>query len=258
MGQNAGMDDRPARESDEWLLTHTARRTWWHFREGWDAVDARHRARWITTMTAGLVILLLLTIALVFVARALERRGALGWEAAFVETFAQRAPFSFGAAIWIESPGNGVVLWPVVIVASAIAAWRRRAILALTLALGFVLLDVAVLTGWMLWERPRPELVADGAASSGGSFNAFPSGHVSQTIVIYGLLVALWLRQTHIRAEKWFGWLIVAVLALAVAAGRLRLGAHWPTDLIAGAILGTFWLGVLLRAAKLEDVGPPA
>lgn len=249
------MDERATRQPGEWLLVHVVRRTWWHVDEGWERVDRRHRRRWIATMLAGFAALLVLTMVLTLAARALDRAGALAWEPTFVKAFERRAPFSFGWAIWIESPGNGVVLWPLVFMAAGIAAWQRRTLLALTIACGFVLLDAAVLLGWKLWERPRPAIIAEGVASAGESFSAFPSGHVSQTVVVYGLLVALWLHRTDVRAERVFGALVVALLTIAVASGRLRLGAHWPTDVVAGAVIGTFWLLVLLRAVAEERRG---
>ena len=249
------LDERATRQPREWQLVHVLRRTWWHIDEGWQGVDRARRRRWLLTIVIGFAVLLLATIALVWIGRSLERAGALAWETPFLEAFEKRAPFSFGWAIWIESPGNGVVLWPLVLVATAIAAWRRHTLLALTFLSGFILLDGAVLLGWRLWERARPTLIADGLASSGESFSAFPSGHVSQTIVVYGLLVALWLRTTHIRAEKIFGWLVVTLLASAVALARVRLGAHWPSDIIAGALLGSLWLIVLVRALRHAEPG---
>lgn len=242
------MDERATRQPGEWLVVHALRRTWWHIDEGWSGVDAAARRHWLSTLTAGFVVLLAVTVLLVLMTRDMERRGLLSWEADFVRAFERKAPFSFGWAIWIESPGNGVVLWPLVLAAAGMAAWQRRTLLAITIAGGFVLLDAAVLTGWQLWKRARPDIVAGGIASSGESFSAFPSGHVSQTVVVYGLLVALWLRRTETRGEKALGWSLVVLLTLTVAAGRLRLGAHWPTDIVAGAILGTLWLVVLLRA----------
>lgn len=247
------MDERATRQPNEWQAVHVLRRTWWHIEEGWESVDARHRRRWLLTIVIGFAALLLATVILVIGTRALERAGALAWEPAFVKAFERNAPFSFGWAIWIESPANGVVLWPVVLAAAGVAAWRRRTLVALTIAAGFLLLDGAVILGWRLWERARPDLIAGGVASSGESFSAFPSGHVSQCIVVYGILVHLWLRTTNLRGEKIFGWSVVALLTLAVAAARLRLGAHWPTDILAGAILGAFWLFVLMRA--LYSVG---
>ena len=249
------MDERATRQPGEWQLVHVLRRTWWHIDEGWRNVDARHRRRWLATMVGGFAALLILTTALVLGARSLDRAGVFAWEPSFVKAFERRAPFSFGWAIWIESPGNGVVLWPLVFVAAGIAAWQRRTLVALTIVAGFVLLDAAVLLGWELWERARPDLIEEGVASAGESFSAFPSGHVSQTVVVYGLLVALWLQRTRIRGERIFGWFVVVLLTAAVGASRLRLGAHWPTDIVAGALIGTFWLLVLLRALREERRG---
>jgi membrane-associated phospholipid phosphatase len=249
------MDERATRQPDEWLLMHGLRRTWWHIAEGWSDVARADRRRWLVALAGGLAILMLALVALVVTTRALERAGWLRWERGFIEQFEHRAPVSFGWAMWIESPGNGVVLWPLVLIAAGVAAWRRRTLLAITIFAGFVLLDVAVLTGWQMWKRERPDLVAGGVASSGESFSAFPSGHVSQTIVVYGLLAALWLRRSGIRGEAIFGWSLVAALTLVVAMARLRLGAHWPTDVAAGAILGVVWLVALLRALRYERHG---
>lgn len=248
-------DERATRQEGEWLLVHVLRRTWWHVDEGWSRVEPQSRRRWMATLAAGFGGLLMLTAALVFVTRALEDAGVLQWEPAFVTAFEKDAPFSFSWAIWVESPGNGVVLWPLVFLSAGIAAWRRRTLLALTILCGFVLLDAAVLLGWKMWARARPDLVAGGVASASESFSAFPSGHVSQTVVVYGLLVALWLRRTNIRAERVFGCLVLALITCAVAAGRLRLGAHWPTDILGGAIIGGCWLAVLLRALRHGEKG---
>ena len=45
-------------------------------------------------------------------------------------------------------------------------------------------------------------------------------------------------------------------IAAVVTAGRLRLGAHWPTDMIAGAVIGLFWLAWNILA--IERGGRPA
>ncbi|HEX6159158.1 MAG TPA: phosphatase PAP2 family protein, partial [Thermoanaerobaculia bacterium] len=174
----------------------------------------------------------------VFLARAMD----LSWERGFLTRFARSVPVPHSWAIWLESPGNGIVLWPVVLTAGGIAAWRRRPLAALTMLVGFVLLDAAVLLGWNVWERPRP--------AGGHSFSAFPSGHVSQTLVAYGLLIELWLQQTRIRGERLLGWTLLALLTLMVAVGRTALGAHWPSDIAAGSILGLFWLMILIRSLR--------
>lgn len=233
----ATMDERATRQSNEWYLVHAFRRTLWHIDEGWDEIDAGDRRAWMRMIAIGFVALVALTLALVFFAQNVDLRDRELYSL-FRESV--RVPHSW--AIWLESPGNGIVLWPVVLTAAGIAAWRRRPLVALTILVGFVLLDGAVLVGWNVWERPRP--------TAGHTFNAFPSGHVSQTLVAYGLLIELWLQQTRIRGERLFAWSFLALLAVMVAVGRVALGAHWPSDIAAGAILGLFWLIILIRALR--------
>jgi membrane-associated phospholipid phosphatase len=248
-------DERATKQPGEWHIVHVLRRTLWHIDEGWDAIDDRHQRRWFAIMLLGLVALLAITCALVFAARTLDERGLLAWERPFLEWFARTSPVPFSWAIWLESPGNAIILWPLVLASAGIAAWRRRPLVALTLVAGFALLDAAVVLGWTIWERPRPDFIADGAASPSDSFSAFPSGHVSQTIVAYGLLVLLWIEQTRSKEERAFAWTVLALLAAIVGVGRMRLGAHWPSDVIAGAVVGSFWLFFLGRALRRGEQG---
>lgn len=229
------MDERATRQPHEWFLVHVIRRTLWHIDEGWDEIDPRDRRAWMITIAIGFAVLLALSVALVLIVR-----GRDFGDRALLELFRANVRVPHSWAIWLESPGNGVVLWPVVLTATGIAAWRRRPLAALTILVGFVLIDGAVVLGWMLWDRPRP--------TGGHTFHAFPSGHTAQTLVAYGMLIELWLQQTQIRAERFFGWCVLALLTVMVAIGRMALGAHWPTDIAAGAILGVFWVIILRRA----------
>jgi membrane-associated phospholipid phosphatase len=249
------MDERATKQPGEWHIVHVLRRTLWHIDEGWDALDERHQRRWYAYMLGGLLALLAVTLLLVFIARAIDDRGLLAWERPFLEWLERESPVPFSWAIWLESPGNAIILWPVVLVSAGAAAWRRRPLVALTLIAGFALLDAAVVLGWNVWERMRPDFIGGGVASPHGSFSAFPSGHVSQTLVAYGLLVHLWLEQTRHRGERVLAWTLLALLTAMVGFGRLRLGAHWPSDVVAGAIVGGFWLAMLVFALRKGEEG---
>ena len=41
----------------------------------------------------------------------------------------------------------------------------------------------------------------------------------------------------------------------AAVVARLRLGAHWPTDIAAAALLGTAWVAVLILALRRAEAG---
>lgn len=73
---------------------------------------------------------------------------------------------------------------------------------------------------------------------------SFPSGHSAA-----GFLCA-WI--VGARYPRW--QLPLLALACLIALSRLHLGAHYPTDVAAGAVFGMLLGGVLVRAARVADV----
>jgi len=63
---------------------------------------------------------------------------------------------------------------------------------------------------------------------------SFPSGHTSQAFFMAALLVQ------QLQAGMWLGLLFYS-LALVVGITRMYVGAHYPRDVLAGAILGSAW-----------------
>lgn len=91
-----------------------------------------------------------------------------------------------------------------------------------------------------LFGRLRPGL--DLGAIILGSFNndsySFPSGHATIAFALAGILAA--------KEPKWKWWFYV--LAILIALSRIYLGQHFPSDVIAGAILG-WGIGAATMAA---------
>lgn len=79
---------------------------------------------------------------------------------------------------------------------------------------------------------------------------AFPSGHATQGVAFYGMLALLLSTGRSLRARTLI-WMSAAVIALAIGASRIYLGAHWLSDVLAGYALGTAWVALILAANLL-------
>lgn len=217
---------------------------------GYEATPREARRRWWRVMLGGMVALQLLSVALVAAARWLVAAGTLGWEAEVVRWFDAQPVISFNTALWMEGIANGFVLWFVMLYAAGRAAWLHRPMLSLSILVGYTAAYFPIVTGWAVWDRERPTLIAGGIATPGGFFDSFPSGHMVQAAVAHGLLLFLWYRAAPRRLERAGIALVYLFLLAVVAFGRLRLGAHWPSDIVAGLVLGLAWLAVVVRALR--------
>ena len=79
--------------------------------------------------------------------------------------------------------------------------------------------------------RERPYITHNGIVAAAAPLDrySFPSGHTMHAVSFLILFTA------HVPVMIW----IMAPFALLVAASRVVLGLHYPTDVIVGALLGT-------------------
>ncbi|HEX6596453.1 MAG TPA: bifunctional DedA family/phosphatase PAP2 family protein [Acidimicrobiales bacterium] len=119
------------------------------------------------------------------------------------------------------------------------SSWTPLLVLSVALVGGIVLTDMVK----SLVARPRPTLAA--VVVRGEGF-AFPSGHATYAIAVYGglaYLAAGWFRPW---AAKVAAWTIAIVVVLLVGFSRVYLGSHWATDVLGGYALGAVWLAAVL------------
>jgi len=139
-------------------------------------------------------------------------------------------------AMWLTTQiGNAGFAALLAVGAYALGYWR----FAIDLALGVLTLGLLVELIKALTDRARPfnlmlETRVIGWHEPGLSF---PSGHTAQTFFVVALTTS------HFQLPMGIAIALYGVAAL-VAFTRVYVGAHYPRDVIAGAILGLVW-GIL-------------
>lgn len=221
--------------------------------EGWRGTPAAVRAGWLRRVGIGLVVLLLVSWALAVGARALAGAGRLDWEAGLLRQLdAGLVPMSYHSAVWLGAFGSSAMLVPVAFVAAFLLVLRGRVLPALSVLLAFFGSKPIVLLGWAVWDRARPDFIANAAAVPVG-LQSFPSGHVAQIVAVYGLLTWMWAHLSRSAAERLLAWTLLAFFVVVNSVARLRIGAHWPSDVVAGLVLGIGWMVALAWALRRAE-----
>jgi len=148
--------------------------------------------------------------------------------------------------VWVfavtDLGGTDAILTVGVLTTAAFAALRQwRASVAVALSVAITQALVAVLKHAA--ERPRPP--AKDALMDAGGFS-FPSGHAAASMALYALLAYMAAR--HLRGAARVTVLVTGgTLVAFIGLSRIYLGAHYPTDVMAGWLVGgalavTSWL----------------
>jgi membrane-associated phospholipid phosphatase len=100
------------------------------------------------------------------------------------------------------------------------------------------------LSRWV--HRPRPAGHGVHPLQVIASSYSFPSGHVAYAVAVFGLFLFL---TTQVR-RPFHPALVVAVRVVLIGiivlmpVSRILEGEHWPSDVVAGALDGLFWLAL--------------
>jgi undecaprenyl-diphosphatase len=139
------------------------------------------------------------------------------------------------------------------VLAAAVFRWKfgrwRESLVVIYAVVGETAIFMATT---LLIDRPRPNVPQLDTAPPTSSF---PSGHTAAAVCFYGSVAAIILWHNR---HRWVGVLAVlvgAVVPLVIASSRVYRGMHYPTDVLAGALLGAIWLTVVIFYVRTHDAG---
>jgi undecaprenyl-diphosphatase len=150
---------------------------------------------------------------------------------------------------WLYAPmaaasiiGNPIVLW---VAASAIAyfAWQQT---LTSIVIVMCAAIVAMATNSVLKHfihRTRPDTLY--VSKMWFKTSSFPSGHTFSSTVFFGLLGVLAVQFLTGPTQILLPILLVALIA-TVGVSRVYLGAHYPSDVVAGWLFGSAVLGIII------------
>ena len=164
-----------------------------------------------------------------------------------------RTPSLIEAFTWITALGAGPAVTGMVSVASVLLWSEGRSRLLVPLWITFLGAQSTTWVGKYAIGRARPAFLDAVTAAT----PSFPSGHATASTALIGFLaydVARRLPGARARFEVVF-W--SAVIIGLICFSRIFLSLHYLSDVVAGVLVGVFWLLVGFTVAELGRRPPP-
>ncbi len=153
----------------------------------------------------------------------------------------------------------------VMVVTLALMHRRGRGPLQMTVVAGIALGSLGLATLFKrVFRRARPGVEYRLVRLH---YYSFPSGHALTALSVYGIVAYLVSQAAGRPLGTWQVWGAAGGLVLAVGVSRVYLGAHYPTDVAAGYLVGLPWLAagavtirLLRQLRRLHEQGqlPPS
>lgn len=86
---------------------------------------------------------------------------------------------------------------------------------------------------------------------------AFPSGHAANVVALLGY-VAWYFSRGWNNTRRMVSWTLVALAAIDVGVSSWLIQTHWPTDLVAGYLIGAIALLAVVGLMNASGVSPSA
>ena len=159
-----------------------------------------------------------------------------------------QSPWLEQVMVEITMLGTWIVVLSIVSIAG-LFLWLTRhkysAALLLVSTIGGIVLDNILKVGF---SRPRPRIFEWGTTVSSYSF---PSGHAMSATVVYVTVAYLAARLQKTHSARLATLAAAAVIIATICFSRLYLGVHYPSDVVAGVIMGLGWASFCMATLEV-------
>ncbi|VGV80881.1 PAP2 superfamily protein [Streptococcus pyogenes] len=130
--------------------------------------------------------------------------------------------------------GNVMTQVLLVIVSVLVLFFMKWKIEALFILSNGAIAAFLITTLKLFYQRPRPAI--EHLVYAGGY--SFPSGHAMGSMLIFGSLLIICYQRLHSKLLQFVTSMIFIILILVIGLSRIYLGVHYPSDILAGFVLG--------------------
>jgi undecaprenyl-diphosphatase len=254
--------DRPRRRSSRPLKAERREGARGRFHLLWDivfkglrALGMRANSFYATVgvfLIIGVAVAIAGTFAFAEIGESVQKGATQKFDVAILEWMHRHSsPLLTRLAIELTYLGTGSVVFMIVAVA-ALFLWHTEHKYSAKLLLASVAGNI-ILNGMLklVFHRDRPTVFEWQTTAVSSSF---PSGHAMSATVCYGTVAYLVMRlQKHHWSRVLTGTAAV-ILILLICATRLYLGVHYPSDVIAGILVGLAWAGFCMATLEASLV----
>jgi undecaprenyl-diphosphatase len=203
-------------------------------------------------LIVGVVLAVIGTLAFAELGQFVQQGGTQVYDVAILQWLGQHhTKLLTAAAVELTYLGTGTVVLMIVGV-SALFLWhtehKHSAVLLLAAVAGNILLN-GVLK--LVFHRARPDVFVWQTTAVSSSF---PSGHAMSATVCYGTVAYLVSRLQKHRSSRIATLTSAVLLILLICATRLYLGVHYPSDVVAGIVVGLAWSGFCMAVFEASLV----
>lgn len=150
---------------------------------------------------------------------------------------------------WMTDLGGSATFVAVALATTGLLWTQRRSQIITPLWVTIIGSQFTTYLGKYVLERQRPEFVTEVVAVT----PSFPSGHATSAMAVYGFIAYIVARDLAGPRQRFEVIYWTAVGVVLIGFSRMLLSLHYASDVVAGFLVGGFWL--LLGIALAEKMG---